>query len=1060
MSDNQESIYDIDSYTDGELLTVLDLSNPTDRELEAKIIMMIRKYEGQDKKLARFFNRIYERFFEAEGDRAEGDGEAYGDRAYGDRSGGDGEAYGDRAYGEGDSEAEGYNAYGDRAYSEGDSEGDIDSEAEGFATMEKSGQEADIADDELQKNGWAKKWSAEKKQYYYINTRASPPKIQWTRPKTSLVNTDAAYDETDTAAQRTKKEIDKYVKNYNTNLKQGQTQLTPQVFNDTNTQTTRAIEYPSGWLNPLIKETFKRVLYLDSQYRNRTYYPSSSEYSINLSDTLLEVLTIKMHSVTIPYSWNTIINATGANQFVLRGIAPGINDGNHDITIVIPPGNYLSPTELVDTVNSDIKTELPGLYPDVSFNDTRIEYDPVKLVATLYVNITSSYTKSKLIFPSTQALSENIPAFLGFQSGEYQSTVIKSNPLYAINPLSSADIFNVYEFGQNRNAYFTIFNVIDASNTETITVQLNLPKSPFQFDTEDAPKQYTREAITNHLYRSLKNNDKLSDESNVELVTLNDGSQIYKLNIVLNRNTTTPGHQYIVFPDERTNFPIWTGPGSCFMFDREVEDPMHFVYSEEAPTEMQYVVYTQPYMLLTCITNTDYSYRINIPNSPEDGYNQTEYIDAINQAVVEQSAIFDISLNFILKHDEETGRLHMAIMIYKVLETGITLTELDYQIELYDEEGVYIDIDGYELSSWNYYLGFTNFAYLMNHPACNAVDSDYCEIYAENPMRDVEIAINDENNTFHIEQNNIYIPISVQPGIYTKKTLFKSINDSFAEIPETKNAYIGSTMKNGQLKTILKLAAKTTYSTKDYQLIFFDALSVGSCEKIDGRTLENTTWDQVLGWMLGFRDKYVYEMKPNSGTNTFKLTGTTAISVNSVNQAIIVLDDYTQNHLNDGLVTMTKTDKNIPLPSYTNRATNRCDPVTGKSVPSFKSTSDNSNLTQNQVYAAQQIAQNAQNKFQYYADPPSIKDMFSIIPMKLPSTHGDNIVVDGGTLQDNNRIYFGPVNIRRVNVKLLNERGRPIELNGKDWSFTVVCECLYTANKDEQGKIRKAVDKK
>jgi hypothetical protein len=52
------------------------------------------------------------------------------------------------------------------------------------------------------------------------------------------------------------------------------------------------------------------------------------------------------------------------------------------------------------------------------------------------------------------------------------------------------------------------------------------------------------------------------------------------------------------------------------------------------------------------------------------------------------------------------------------------------------------------------------------------------------------------------------------------------------------------------------------------------------------------------------------------------------------------------------------------------------------------------------------------------------------------------------------------VNIRRVNIQLLNERGRPIDLNGRDWSFTMVVECQYTANKDEQGKLKKAIDKK
>ena len=61
--------YDVTQYTDEELLTILDLNhNPTDRELEAKIIFSINKYKhiaGESgTQLATFFEDIYARFFE------------------------------------------------------------------------------------------------------------------------------------------------------------------------------------------------------------------------------------------------------------------------------------------------------------------------------------------------------------------------------------------------------------------------------------------------------------------------------------------------------------------------------------------------------------------------------------------------------------------------------------------------------------------------------------------------------------------------------------------------------------------------------------------------------------------------------------------------------------------------------------------------------------------------------------------------------------------------------------------------------------------------------------
>ena len=61
-------IYDVGKYTDIELYNILDLTNPTDRELEAKIHFFLNKYEqnhSQDgRKLYKFFNDIYTHLFD------------------------------------------------------------------------------------------------------------------------------------------------------------------------------------------------------------------------------------------------------------------------------------------------------------------------------------------------------------------------------------------------------------------------------------------------------------------------------------------------------------------------------------------------------------------------------------------------------------------------------------------------------------------------------------------------------------------------------------------------------------------------------------------------------------------------------------------------------------------------------------------------------------------------------------------------------------------------------------------------------------------------------------
>jgi hypothetical protein len=70
--------------------------------------------------------------------------------------------------------------------------------------------------------------------------------------------------------------------------------------------------------------------------------------------------------------------------------------------------------------------------------------------------------------------------------------------------------------------------------------------------------------------------------------------------------------------------------------------------------------------------------------------------------------------------------------------------------------------------------------------------------------------------------------------------------------------------------------------------------------------------------------------------------------------------------------------------------------------------------------------------------------MFSIIPIKTYGVQTGGLIVEfGGTLQDNKRTYFGPVNIERLKVQLLDDKGNVLNLNGADWSINMICECLY-----------------
>jgi hypothetical protein len=100
-------------------------------------------------------------------------------------------------------------------------------------------------------------------------------------------------------------------------------------------------------------------------------------------------------------------------------------------------------------------------------------------------------------------------------------------------------------------------------------------------------------------------------------------------------------------------------------------------------------------------------------------------------------------------------------------------------------------------------------------------------------------------------------------------------------------------------------------------------------------------------------------------------------------------------------------------------------------------------LTQSQIYTINEINKN-QNPTSYRSKAPTTPDILAIIPIKASGESTGTLLVEfSGSLQENIRTYFGPVNIERMHVKLLDDKGNTLNLNGGDWCVTLICECLY-----------------
>ena len=259
-------------------------------------------------------------------------------------------------------------------------------------------------------------------------------------------------------------------------------------------------------------------------------------------------------------------------------------------------------------------------------------------------------------------------------------------------------------------------------------------------------------------------------------------------------------------------------------------------------------------------------------------------------------------------------------------------------------------------------------------------------------------------------ENNAKITMNLNGGIYTPTT---GDNTSFTINPET------------TVITFLDLSNKlSAYTSCIPQSLYIN---------------------QTLGWIMGYREPLVK-------VSTTGNIGEAAADFNGSRYFTLVIDDYNQNHINSGLIGITEYSSKLKLPSYyTPDMPYICvSPIfkedaliPNAQIPQLVPSAPRI-LTQPQIYTINEIIKNNDNNLNLRAKAPTATDTFAIIPLKLGTlATGQMYSSLDGILSENKRNYFGPVNIERMRVRLLDEKGNVLNLNGCDWNLTMVAELLY-----------------
>jgi hypothetical protein len=1158
----KEDIWDISIYTDEEIIhNLLNMSNPTDRELEIKIWSTLQQYKSspptaENLRWMNFYEQIYHRLF---------------------------------------------------SFSEEEEEEEEDKQV--------------IEEEEEENDDTQEVEEVENQIESFVTTN---PKSQQTTKSST------------TSKSKTEEEL-------------GSTKL---VTN---------LQYATGNINPLLKETITRTLTIDSQYRDNKNEPTT-RFLLNLTETIKNVVSIKLYSIHIPFTWYTISTNFGSNYFYIKGISPGIDDGNHDFKVIIPAGNYTQPT-LATAINTAFQN-LATNNPDISFGNTNIQYNVINSIMTMTIDIQNIFNQSNYIlsFPSNplygytgttnitdpsyiKLRKSTIPSFLGFSNLSYDLNTIVTNTFpYTTSTYSGYVISNITDISNNLypNNQIWIYqyqgtDIFDPSNSTIIaTYSITIPAG-----------NYSRASLTTTINNLIQQQTFLITSESYftpTIINIQDVSNNY-YNLTLNLNPKTTVNQQntnivIFLPDDTLNNNIWVGP--CFQFNNFY--PSYFInpnnsttpigpyfpfyqnniFSEFPTLQTNYIIDTSASIFFTCITpyyNVQQNeYILTLAPSTTTGYILPEYITAVINAFnhpinvytgldvsannifntsvntpfligSDSIAYFNLDVNITYNQDTYTMDVSNSPLFY-ILNLGnsygyssqtifnlIDLSHNNYRIDfsfgssaIYDmscstlltfyptpntyygnqnsppfiippnyshnggstlynnltvlQNDIQIAFINYtdtvlntnplqntkvvinpNLQSGGYYNGYITFSitnsltesnysmsfydpqrswskYLfMNDNSGTTITTDvsyilsnyhvsgqaYSQINGNNVVLNTIIDISNGNNSFSIipspnagslqssaNQYNFTIP----NGTYTRDQLLSQMNLAFQKYNDTYNTNISLTTILNNEYSYLNIKVNKVFTSSDYQLVFFDSSNFQQCS-LGLVSIGNASWDSTLGWILGFRDYTSYDLEnyvttpinpPSKLNNISTIIADTTCSTTLFNYFILTLDDFNQNHTNDGLVTITTTEKSIPLPAYANRSNFVCDPSSGLYLYTGITPSGTNNLTQNQIYSITEIMNNAVNTSSLagnvpitkYSYGPFITDVLAIVPVKTAGvTNGQTLIIDGGTLQTQNRQYFGPINLNRLMITLYDDRGHVVNLNNSNWSFTLLVDQIY-----------------
>jgi len=112
------------------------------------------------------------------------------------------------------------------------------------------------------------------------------------------------------------------------------------------------VNVKSGLINPLTIKTLKKVLNIDTRFRDNYENSSSTDFVINLPTAFKKVLSLQVINYQLPYTIYSISKKTGSHSFYVDSSLIEINDGGYDENSLVQEINSKLPHNIELEYNS------------------------------------------------------------------------------------------------------------------------------------------------------------------------------------------------------------------------------------------------------------------------------------------------------------------------------------------------------------------------------------------------------------------------------------------------------------------------------------------------------------------------------------------------------------------------------------------------------------------------------------------------------------------------------------------------------------------------------------